>query len=566
MRKLWLLSLFFASAASADPVCRTVSVTFKPVANLQLGVWIEDSQGNYVDTAYLTRLTGVFGLANRPGHHLLRSDTRYPYARRDMVLPIWAHKRNHTYGLVMMGGAGGNSVMSCTAHGLDPGECDDNTIAYHPSVSSSEPFYCSPRGGVIQKVNGVDVVTCASAFTGAKGAFADAPMVSYYPPRADLTSFVDGRDGPDAHNFAAVNDLTAISGATPAGMAVIDPIHWAPPADGKYVLWVEASLEADFNASHNHPPQEDEHPEWYTSTTHNIFGQPSVVYSVPFTVGDTLDIETGSRYAGYGDWDGATGTLHPADSTISDVPGTGAGRLLDTSDDQGTWRVKVVADPTCQIINNPDMGMSNPSDGGNPMQMCTPPDPPTGLAATPHASSVDLTFASATGGMPTARFDVRYSSAEISDENFLRAIPSSTAPPPPGSAGAKVTTMLQGLKPEQSYFVAVRALASCGAASSIVTMPVTTTKAQFVTLNGCFIATAAYGSPLAKQIDVLRRLRDQKLLKSPLGQIAVAAYYSLSPPIAAAISTDDRLRSGARALVEPIVRVARAAELAKAAR
>jgi hypothetical protein len=563
MRKLWLVSLILASAASADPVCRTVSVSFKPVANLQIAAWIEDSQGNYVDTAFVTRLTGVFGLANRPGHHLLRSDTRYPYARRDMVLPVWAHKRNHPYGLVMMGGAGGNSMAHCMANGIAASECDDNTIAYHSYVSSEEPFYCSPRGGVTQKVNGMDVVTCASAFTGSKGAFADSPMVSYYPPRADLTAFVDGRDGPDAHNFAAVNDLTAISGATPAGMAVIDPIHWTPPADGSYVLKVEASLESDFNSAHNHPPQEDEHPEWYTSTTHNIFGQPSVVYAVPFTVSGSLDIETTSRYAGYGDWDGATGTLHAPDSTISDTPGSGAGRFLDTSDDQGSWRIKVESDPTCSMVTNPDMGTVNPTDGGV-MPMCTSPDPPTGLAATPHASSVDLSFASSAGGMATARFDVRYSSAPINDENFLKAIPSSTAPPPPGAQGAKVTTMLQGLKPEQSYYVAVRALASCGAASKIVTMGVTTTKAQFVTLSGCFIATAAYGTPLAKQIDVLRRLRDQKLIKSQLGQMAVAAYYSLSPPIAAAISTDERLRSGARALVDPIVRITRAAELAAA--
>jgi len=37
------------------------------------------------------------------------------------------------------------------------------------------------------------------------------------------------------------------------------------------------------------------------------FGQPSVVYAVPFTVGDTTDVETASKYVGYGDWDGATG-------------------------------------------------------------------------------------------------------------------------------------------------------------------------------------------------------------------------------------------------------------------
>src|SRR5262249_55379586 len=148
------------------------------------------------------------------------------------------------------------------ANGATAGDCDDNTIAYHPNVSSAEMFYCSPRGGMLTQVNGVDVVTCASMFTGSKGAFADAPLVSYYPPRADMTAFVSVRDSPAAQMSAPLTDLRAGGGATPAGTKVIDPIVWMPPADGKYVLKVEASLEADFNAFHNHPYQPDEPPEW----------------------------------------------------------------------------------------------------------------------------------------------------------------------------------------------------------------------------------------------------------------------------------------------------------------
>src|SRR5438132_5066617 len=173
--RTFFVCLLVAGAASAD-MCRSVQVTFKPVPELQIAVWIEDAQGHYVDTVYLTRLTGVFGLANRPGQHLLRSDIRFPYCRRDMVLPVWAHKRNHTYPLVVMGGAAGNSQATCAANGITAGDCDDNTVAYHPNVSSDEPFYCSPRGGLVQKVNGMDVITCASRFTGSKGAFADAPL------------------------------------------------------------------------------------------------------------------------------------------------------------------------------------------------------------------------------------------------------------------------------------------------------------------------------------------------------------------------------------------------------
>jgi hypothetical protein len=555
-----LLFLFLCTAASGDPVCRSVDVTFQPVANLQMAVWVEDASGNYVDTAYVTRLTGALGLANRPGHHFFKSDYRFPYGRRDMVLPVWAHKRNHPYGYVVMGGQSGNSMAKCMAGGIQASECDDMTIGYHFSVSSPEPFYCSPRGGVHQMVSGMDVISCASPFYGCKGAYADAPMVSLYPPRADLTSFVDGHDGPDARAYSNINDLVAVSGATPQGNAVIEPIHWNPPADGNYVLKVEASLEKDFNASNNHPAQPDEHAE-LDGYGQNFLGQGSVVYSVPFTVGDTRFIGTAASYAGYGDWDGASGTLHAPDATINDTPGSGAGRLLNTSDDQGTWRVKVVADPSCMVMPTTDGGMpamdgGTAMDGG--MQTCTAPGAPTGLILGAHASSFDVTFASAPSGTPTTRFDIRYSYSAISDADFLRAIPSSTAAPNPGIPGTTVSTLLTGLKPEQQYFVAVRALSSCGAASPIVTGQALTSKAQFVTLNGCFIATAAYGTPLAAQIGVLRRFRDRTLLPSPIGQLAVAAYYSLSPPIAAAITSDERLRAGARALVEPVVRLTRA--------
>jgi hypothetical protein len=71
---------------------------------------------------------------------------------------------------------------------------------------------------------------------------------------------------------------------------------------------------------------------------------------------------------------------------------------------------------------------------------------------------------------------------------------------------------------------------------------------------GCFIATAAYGSPTAKQIDVLREFRDEVLLKSTVGFQFVALYYRLSPPIADFIARSDLLRALVRELlVDPIV-------------
>jgi uncharacterized repeat protein (TIGR02543 family) len=71
---------------------------------------------------------------------------------------------------------------------------------------------------------------------------------------------------------------------------------------------------------------------------------------------------------------------------------------------------------------------------------------------------------------------------------------------------------------------------------------------------GCFIATAAYGTPTAEQIDVLREFRDVVLLKSTVGSRFVVLYYQLSPPIADFIARSDLLRTLVRELlVDPIV-------------
>ncbi len=70
----------------------------------------------------------------------------------------------------------------------------------------------------------------------------------------------------------------------------------------------------------------------------------------------------------------------------------------------------------------------------------------------------------------------------------------------------------------------------------------------------CFIATAAYGTSTAKQLDVLRDFRDDELLKSAVGSRLVDLYYQVSPPIADFISEHSSVRTLARELlVDPIV-------------
>ncbi|MGM9601150.1 MAG: CFI-box-CTERM domain-containing protein [Faecousia sp.] len=47
--------------------------------------------------------------------------------------------------------------------------------------------------------------------------------------------------------------------------------------------------------------------------------------------------------------------------------------------------------------------------------------------------------------------------------------------------------------------------------------------------NGCYVATAVYGSYDCPEVWVLRRYRDNHLAKSYLGRAFIHVYYSLSP-------------------------------------
>ena len=68
----------------------------------------------------------------------------------------------------------------------------------------------------------------------------------------------------------------------------------------------------------------------------------------------------------------------------------------------------------------------------------------------------------------------------------------------------------------------------------------------------CFIATAAYGTPLAEDIEVLRQFRDEYLITNPAGRLAVSLYYGSSPPLADYISKHEGLRALTRMALEPI--------------
>ena len=154
----------------------------------------------------------------------------------------------------------------------------------------------------------------------------------------------------------------------------------------------------------------------------------------------------------------------------------------------------------------------------------------------------------------------------------------------PGYVGGKnvgkvATTTITGLNPATLYYISVTAVDSnsskeSGYSYELVTTPLDTTPpTKQVTSTsvpslspssgsgssggsgggGCFIATAAYGSYLHPQVQILRNFRDSYLLTNSAGRAFVALYYQVSPPIADYIAGNDMLRFCVRLLLTPIV-------------
>ncbi|MEE8636881.1 MAG: CFI-box-CTERM domain-containing protein, partial [Dehalococcoidia bacterium] len=69
----------------------------------------------------------------------------------------------------------------------------------------------------------------------------------------------------------------------------------------------------------------------------------------------------------------------------------------------------------------------------------------------------------------------------------------------------------------------------------------------------CCTATAAYGTPVAQELGILRQFRDEYLLTNPVGQALAALYYKISPSVAEFITTHPDVKPVARAGLLPAV-------------
>ena len=71
--------------------------------------------------------------------------------------------------------------------------------------------------------------------------------------------------------------------------------------------------------------------------------------------------------------------------------------------------------------------------------------------------------------------------------------------------------------------------------------------------DGCFIATAAYGSPLHSYVKILRDFRDTYLMPTKLGRVLIDLYYKYSPWVADVIAKHKVLRVAVRISLLPLI-------------
>jgi len=69
----------------------------------------------------------------------------------------------------------------------------------------------------------------------------------------------------------------------------------------------------------------------------------------------------------------------------------------------------------------------------------------------------------------------------------------------------------------------------------------------------CFIATACYGTPTAREVKTLCKFRDEYLLANSVGRVLVGTYYTVSPPVAEFISRHPAWQKAVRMQLKPLV-------------
>ena len=182
---------------------------------------------------------------------------------------------------------------------------------------------------------------------------------------------------------------------------------------------------------------------------------------------------------------------------------------------------------------------------GNTLTFATSEVPAVTTEAATNVTSYSAIVGMSYNGGSLSSVEVRFACKRADDQqSFYTAWVSM-------SGNGTYTERLSGLASRTTYeFIAQ--LRYDGTVIEGATRPFTT--APGASPGFCFIAAAAYGTPTAEQIDVLREFRDVVLLESTAGPQVVALYYQLAPPISDLVARSDLSRTLVRKLlVDPIV-------------
>ncbi len=575
-----------AGQISPETILRpsVIEVRFTPTRFAQLAVWIEDEDGTRFETVRLTEAVALRGIGNRPGASQMNSGYRWPYGRREGVLPVWATRRAAAPGAMKWKRV---IFQNRPSEGLASKIFDDQ---------SKDDYYCLSFARERSRQDALDAVSCATQFSSDKGRFVNEADVaagysepyeatpgagqmrplsleSLYPPRRDinLCSSAPCFDHLDVDQFSSharsvMPEIDAVTMATPVA-GVQQEILFEVPSEwehGSYRACVEANVEGDYNETWNDRsfPTPTQPPStwdgWAIDFGYAYRGQPSVVYCVDFELGhDAVMSFAASEPAGSSaSWqveDPSFGELQPMDHMTDDpvrAPGSGVDRLQLMADGD---RLQIVVKPPRSCMHD-----QPPSAVGSLVAQSYPNEK--------HAHEfARLSFRAADDDEGIHRYDVRFSTSPIDDESFTAAMPAKQATveaqelqvPTDATAGEPVRVDVGGFVQETRYFIGVRAMDECTGVGPVAVTEITMPKRVFSTVTPCFVATAAYGSPLASEIHTLRRLRDRYLMPHAFGRELVAAYYRVGPSLADGIASDERLRSAARWAITPLVSLAR---------
>ncbi len=608
---LWLLALPSAAHADEDRPPRLLEVHFTPTARAQIALWIESADGRFLATIRLTDAVARRGIGNRPGATQMNSGFRWPYGRREGVLPVWGHRRAAAPGALPF------------PRVIYQNRISEGWASRSTSDFSRDDYYCLSFDASRSRRDALDAVTCASVFNSDKGRYlteADVtagyaepwedapgagrmrplPLGSLYPPRRDVHRCESPGcyDHPDVARFAmdalrVMPELDAVSMATPMGEEPQVIRFQIPPdwPDGDYVLWAEVNVEGDYNDAFGPstlptpttPSEAWDH--WARTYGYPYRGQPSVVYRLPFRLSAAGGTYEDWEVAGRGALHGEDGQLHSIDEMTDDPmsePGSGLDRLRIDARGRRLWAVV----PPVGLCDQPDP----PPECD---RACTPGSCPEGFLCNEDGRCVgecDVTlrvpavqrlevspledekrshrYARLRFVVPPMRrgvgeFQVRYSAIEdiVDEASFLRAQEARVATlegerlslPTDVGPGETVESEFGELVPLTRYSVAVRIVDRCGQVGPIAAAHVETTDITYTTVSPCFVATAAYGTPMARQVRLLRRFRDRFLAPNAPGRTLIRLYYRFGPIAARWIAERPRARAAVRAMLRPVL-------------